>query len=106
MFRVGQKVVCVATPWVGASAWDYWRSQTPNVPELQQVYTIRDFVFEGRADYGFRLNEILNPLGIFLSGQCEAAFLAMCFRPAVERKTDTGMAILKKLLQPKPERVE
>lgn len=89
-FRVGQKVVCVDDTWVNP----YWIKNTPNKPLLGAVYTIR-CIRAGRRGCSVLIEEISNPLH---SSGIELGFYARRFRPLVERKTDTGMSILKSIL--------
>ena len=84
-FRVGEKVVCV-------DADENW------FLTQDAIYTIVGILPGNfRQCDGLHLAEIAHPSGL--------AFYASRFRPIVERKTDTGMAILQKLLQPKTEEV-
>lgn len=90
-FRVGQKVVCIdAAP----GGWGFAENLI-----LNAVYTVSEFrpPSMGRISptergkfAAVRVAEITLSPGDW--------FLASRFRPAVERKTDTGMAILTKIL--------
>ena len=84
-FRVGQKGVCVdASPtYVGH----------PVPLTLGAIYTIETVVFACGLQ-GVSLREVKS----FADRHHRAEFLASRFRPLVERKTDTGMAILKSIL--------
>jgi len=102
-FRVGMKVVCIyAGRWDAVSAYgdEIW-------PVKDQVYTIRsiqDYPSHGLT--GLRLAEIRNPVRNYPpNGLMEPSFLSDRFRPVVDRKTDTGMAILKKILENHEEKV-
>ena len=86
-FRIGQKVVCVDDrPQEGAS-WDV-------PPQKGAVYTVQWVGFH-------RYEHFLEALCVYL---CEInrpsglPFFATRFRPIVERKTETGMAILREIL--------
>lgn len=97
MFHVGQKVVCIDPTW-GTSGF-LQRTNCPNLPTLNEVYTVRDIICHNENVF-VRLVGILNPPVRCHSGITEAVFEAHKYRPVVERKTDVGMAILKKLLAP------
>lgn len=90
-FRIGQKVVCIDGDWI-------LREGTV-APREGETYTVRDKLFEGTCP-SLRFVEIVNqPISYSNTpGPIEPAFDAECFRPVVERKTDTGMAILTKIL--------
>jgi hypothetical protein len=98
-FRIGQKVVCI-------------KSLTPsldcrNVPHKGAVYTVRGFSDDCtyRPDEtAIYLEEIVNQPFYYerYGWYGEPSFMAFRFRPVVERKTDAGMAILRKLLKTKP----
>ena len=70
--------------------WGGTPIKPPNLPVLNGIYTIRDFV---PADvYGpeqIRLVEIRNPSGG--RWEYEPSFAPKRFRPAVERKTDISI---------------
>lgn len=92
-FRVGQKVVCVDD-----SGWESWRASWL-LPVTGTTYTIRSI---GHAytnetqEPCIRLEELRNREAQ-VPGQ-EPNFRASRFRPLVERKTETGMAILREIL--------
>lgn len=94
-FHVGQKVVCIKR--------EPWPTEPEEIaPAFGMVYTIRGFD-PPRHCCNFTslfLVEITNPALDYGQpwGLCEVSFNADCFRPVVERKTDTGMAILTKIL--------
>jgi len=88
-FHIGQKVVCIS---------DKWRNpHTHECPVKGRVYTIRAIGgpdLEGQT--GVIVEEIRNPPESWrLLG--EVGFRAVFFRPLVERKTDTGFAILEEI---------
>lgn len=84
MFRIGQKVVCIDDDW--SHPLDYL---VTNFPKLNVIYTVRGFVEDSTwQDRTFiLLDEVVNPL----IGGIEISFLAACFRPVVERKTDISI---------------
>jgi len=102
MFRVGQKVACINDRMNHGGQ----RPSGYNYPIEGTVYTIRDIFADEFGRELVRLCEVKNGQENTRLGFIEPGFDASHFRPVVSRKTDTGMAILKKLLQPKPERVE
>lgn len=96
MFRVGQKVVCVDD---SPTQTHFIKPTGPNVV-AGRIYTIRGSELQGRRRCVF-LYEIKLRNRIRVDGQgTEIGFRTSRFRPLVERKTDTGMAILKSLLVP------
>lgn len=81
-FRIGQRVVCVAAPWMHVVP-------TPWVcPDLNSVYVVREILPRpnGRGA-SCRLIEIRNEP---IYGR-EPAFCTSFFRPVVERKTDISV---------------
>src|SRR3954462_11806790 len=90
-FRVGQKVVCV-----NPKILVHPDKSSPALV-LNGIYTIRQLGIFPDGQPGMTLNEIH---GLPFPGNCfgEWAFHTTRFRPVIERKTDTGMAILRKLL--------
>lgn len=97
-FHIGQKVVCIFDAWS--------RPYGEDVPQKDQIYTIRDIIHDSKIDQiGFRLHEIRNiPHPFTRSGKEvieESAFNSHGFRPLIEKKlgTETGMAILRKIAQ-------
>lgn len=88
-FRVGQKVVCV-----GALSPTFYGEK---VPEVGKVYTIRN-VRKFENGIGLHLREIANSVHRYQDGTYEAFFHKEFFRPVVEKSTDTGMAILREIL--------
>ena len=87
MFRIGQKVVCVFKPIRNAKYME-------RTPDVGGVYTVRAMM-----DGGIRVHEISNPAHRYIDGTYECYFVVGAFRPAVEKSTDTGMAILKEILE-------
>lgn len=98
-FSVGQKVVYIG----GERVLNEW-GPTKTGLRKGQVCTIR----EVDARYiryfgcvGIRVDEDIQPLVAWAGGLIEPADLAIRFRPVIGRKTDTGMAVLRKLLNTK-----
>lgn len=94
-FRVGMKVTCIDDV--------FWSGRDPrcNYPVKGDIYTIRSFDHNRpgcESPVGLRLEEIINPILPYPGGDDETSFPPWRFRPLIERKTDTGMAILRKLL--------
>ena len=96
-FRVGQKVICV----------DAADTHTGDLSELIEgsIYTIRwhgPFEWRGVKENCVQLVEIVErPVmsGKKIVYSIDQPFRASRFRPVVERKTDTGMAILRQILR-------
>lgn len=86
-FRVGQKVVCVdGTP-------DYYDPEPSINPVTNGIYTVANvYVVDG--DTMLELIEVPHPE----SDEFYAGFAVEFFRPVVEKSTDTGMAILREIL--------
>lgn len=77
--RIGQKVVCIKQ-----GRWEpFFPSEIS--PVCDGVYTIRGF----GGNNGLCLEEIVNVPELY--------FCVHCFRPLIERKTDAGMAVLRKV---------
>lgn len=92
MFRIGQKVVCVRR--VGE------RHKLTAWPEIEGIYTIRAVrtnVIRPAHGVALLLSEIKNPIDP--AWDLEPGFYSNLFRPIVEKSTDTGMAILKEILE-------
>lgn len=94
-FQVGQKVV-LAVPYGETAQFEaFLNGDTLPVPNV--VYTIKEIEWVAADEIVFiRLNEISNPIPDHM--EREAAFNAARFRPIVERGTETGMSILRDLL--------
>lgn len=90
-FHVGQKVVCV-----DASA-NTFSGIKPRLVE-GAIYTVG--ALEDRWD-GLAIDLIEVPVNAEELAM-HSAYNSNRFRPLIERKTDTGMAVLKKLLKTKP----
>lgn len=93
-FRVGQKVVCVKSRRYGGTGAEI-------MPVKGNVYTVRgiDLNRPGcNCEVGLWLEEITNPPMDYRGGIEECSFDATRFRPLVEKKTETGMAILREIL--------
>lgn len=87
-FHVGQKVVCVDD---GFKPELFYSDDV--MPRRGEVYTIRDL--EQIKGYPLlRVCEIRNKVRSYAHGRYECAFHRARFRPIVEKKTDTGFAIL------------
>ncbi len=86
-FRVGQKVVCISKD----EEWALYDASGTRLGTRRvgygQVFTCTGFCDEWSVP------------AITLEGFPREAFHAAFFRPAVERGTDTGMAILTKILK-------
>lgn len=95
MFHVGQKVVCILDNWAPYPGVTF--------PKKRQVYAIRDILGFGHAATGLRFMEILNPDAI---AGIEHCFDSKCFRPLIERSTEAGFAVLKRLLDPSHQKIE
>lgn len=89
MFRIGQKVVCVDD-----RPREFY--QQPTLLVKGQIYTIRGFTESPIDGAGLLLEEIIINAKPFTNGQ-ERGYLPRRFRPAVERKTDTGFSILEEI---------
>lgn len=85
-FHVGQRVVCI----------DDGPGLNPIGPLCKgQIYTIRGFSNDPRdPELGVYLEEILN---LHPFHGVEINYRASRFRPVIERSTETGMAILRKV---------
>lgn len=95
MFRVGQRVVCVAE----FDQADVAAKLGVIIPVKGSIYTVREFV-ENPVDgeVGLRVREIDNKVMVHSCGMlAEPAFAARCFRPL--QSTETGMAVLRGLLK-------
>lgn len=89
-FRVGQKVVCINDDWEELDG--------PEVvyPRKDAIYTVREV--DAAPDETFlAFRELVNPPQDYNEGYLECHFAAINFRPIVERKTDTGFAILEEI---------
>ena len=93
-FHVGQKVVCVNAEWDDP----HWCKFTPNRPVAGGVYTIREIHSAFPHRVGFYLDELPNPVVIWVERTGEGAFLSTRFRPVIERKTD--ISVFTALLNP------
>lgn len=90
-FRVGQKVICISGP---------VRAFPDDVPQpsVGTVYTVREvFLSQKRGELALRLVEIKTRLNRIYGN--EFGYVAVRFRPIVEKKTDIGFAheILRKV---------
>lgn len=102
MFHIGQKVVCVDDSFESGE-WDVGR---PNLPRANTVYTVRATFIETWSGCApspaLLLEEVINPVigwSVGLPTHREIGFSSHRFRPVVEKSTDTGMAILKEILE-------
>lgn len=80
-FRIGQKV-CAIDDFKDRHGW--------SMPKKGPVYTVRG-IQSNHLGTGLLLNEIRNDHYRFAEGFIEPTFLADCFRPVVERKTDISI---------------
>lgn len=95
IFKIGQKVVYVGGGWKSGNA-----IAGATGPKVGGIYTIRGFVdvwipFCGCP--GIVTEECVNAPVLWCGALVEPALAASSFRPLIERKTDTGMAILRKV---------
>lgn len=93
-FRVGQKVVCVNGDFSNVRSFGYG---TEILPQTNEIYTIREIVPHPKYGVCLRLVEIRNEPLDYSDGVHECGFHATRFRSVVDRGTDTGLAILKKI---------
>ena len=96
-FKIGQKVVCINTDQHPLGKGDYGAPPVADHIEIGKVYIIR------------RLSNRKIPL-VWLQGinrrqphadggfWTDSGFLAFRFRPLIERKTETGMSILREII--------
>jgi hypothetical protein len=77
--RIEQRVVCIES-FAGSNTLD------EALPEVGRVYTIRGIRIE--TNTFFLLEEIRNPVHLYLEGKREVAFDSIAFRPVVEFKND------------------
>lgn len=99
-FHIGQKVVCVRNTPVGQEL-RYATGRRSNKIQIGQVYTVREIDTRAMHLHGVatvRLVEVINDTRMTSVGEWEPGYPASCFRPVVERKTETGMAILREIL--------
>lgn len=82
-FRIGQKVVCVDD-----AGWANY-ANSKNRPYRGCTYTVASI----DGEY-IGLEEVFP----WQDGRDSSSYLASRFRPVVERKTETGMAILREIL--------
>ncbi len=102
-FHVGQKVVCIDANF--SPDWHTIPWSTTGtlaiLPTQGTIYTVRGskiWHFKDSGDQlGLYLNEVVNPPGNFKWGKMEHPFAAWRFRPVVERNTEAGMAVLRKI---------
>jgi hypothetical protein len=99
-FRVGQKVVHVAD--TGNLSRKRGNQLWPAEITVGRVLTIRDIDTRYLKWYGIlglRFEEfVFEAVPVAGLGDVEPAFPSDHFRPLIERKTDTGMAILREIL--------
>lgn len=91
-FRIGQKVVCI-----GIDDWlPPHRVEGVAVPQIDGIYTIRNFVTAHTGDTCLRFDELRNAEYPFIEGMTEPGFRTKWFRPLIERKssTEAGFSIL------------
>lgn len=92
-FRVGQKVVLIKDVWK-----DHLWMLIPNRPILGVTYTVRSCGISSSSGPRLLLEEISNPDGPWRCSIKEGSFPEQRFRPLIEKSTDTGMAILREIL--------
>lgn len=93
-FRVGQKVVCISDDWEFRA-----RAYANTLPQAKAVYTVRE-ILDLPTGCGLTLEEIRDLVRWPDKPASEAAWTSRAFRPLIDKSTDTGMAILRKLLDP------
>jgi len=101
MFRIGQKVVCVRNFPVGQEV-RYSTGARSNKIQIGSVYTIREVDTRAVHLHGVacvRLVEVVNDVQQTTVGPWERGYPATSFRPVVERGSETGMAILREILE-------
>lgn len=95
--KVGDKVVCVR-PFKGVG---YGHE---DLPDMGTVYTIREVVL--CPEIGFRLDEIVNPQDLYSHNgkieHIEPVFMAQFFRPVQTKSTESGMQVLRSILNGNP----
>ena len=94
-FRIGQKVVCVDD--VPRAGFDGWHPDC-DIPQKGSVYTVREIGLTVYGDPGLKLEEIRCCVRSSGNEHVDTFYFAQRFRPVVERKTETGMAILREIL--------
>lgn len=99
-FHVNQKVVCVETWNLNGEGHGHEIGPVKGV-----IYTIKE-IGVGLSPRcpdttAVRLIEIVNPAVAYREGVYEPSFKATRFRPLVIKSTETGMAILRRALEPK-----
>lgn len=111
-FHVGQKVVCVDDNFPN-NAMPTMAVRRPNLPRAGAIYTVRRVFIEtferGRKrELALHLYEIVNPEASWKGedGVSEIGFVATRFRPLIERKTETGMSILRKIADDASKKLE
>ena len=108
-WHVGMKIVCVKDTWL-TDCWMF----VPNKPVMNGIYTIREVVpnwWYKEVDlaiwpetFGIRLVEVVNK-NIYWNHDSKTIFAEACFgverfRPLITKKTETDIAVFKKLLTP------
>ena len=100
MFRIGQKVVCVNDEIISELDKARGFNWLPGCkPVRGAVYTVRATKACCDGAPGVLLDEIQNRYlrkGITYK---DAPYASIRFRPVIERKTETGMAILREILE-------
>jgi hypothetical protein len=108
-FYVGQKVVYVGGHSSSTRSDAFWRGWVRDwgitVPQKRLVYTVRDMRLAADGTQRLRVAEIVNPIVKFIDApDQEPWWLAVNFRPLVEKKTDISFAheILRTVTKPVP----
>lgn len=84
MFHVGQKIRCVCDAWETPPP----APMPPHLPKLGAIYHVRgNDPYQPQSVQYIWLEEIINPT----SFAHEPSFIAVYFRPVVERKTDISI---------------
>jgi hypothetical protein len=103
-FQIGQKVECLCDDWQAKRFMQAW-------PVAGKIYVVRGFYDVGHR-LGLYLHGVHNEPRPWIDGFAEAAFATinpdgqLNFRPVIERKTETDITELKKLLAPSPRKLE
>lgn len=102
-FHVGQKVVYVGG---GPKLSDNWGPKwSVKIGDILTVREIDPLYIEYRGCVGLRFFEHYHEPLRWMGGITEPAILAFRVRPVIERKTDIGMAILRKIADDASKRI-
>ncbi len=94
--RIGQKIVCIED----FSRWEHIICCVKEIPILNAVYTVREFVeLYHPTGVGLLLCELYNPPCTCLDDECEITFEIEYFRPVVEDESKTDIGFAQKILR-------